>query len=95
MGVIGGPLGQLTQSLDIDRELELLRNAPTYSVGESTEEFPSKVSDLISGPTEIDETFIEVLTTAALETDVNQSELEDLRDFLSKHKGNEVFTKGW
>ncbi len=95
LGVIGGPLGQLAHDIDIDRERRLLTDSPSYSVGESAEEFPSKVVELVTGPTEIDETVIEMLTTVALQTDVPESDIEELREFLAEHEGREMFTMGW
>lgn len=92
-GAIGGLMGQLTAQQDyFDEFQELVREADSYIVGSSNDEWPRRVQDLIDGPTEVDDTLIEQARAIVKTHDDAEA---DFLLWLEQHRGDEVFSIGW
>lgn len=94
LGVKGGLLGQLSVDADIDDEMDLLRNAPSHTVGRSTEAFPSRVLDEVNGLQTVDSIFIQTMETAVDELADEADAHEPTLDWLRSREGEQVFVKG-
>jgi len=92
-GAIGSLMGQLTSSKDyLDEFSDLLREADSFIVGDSADEWVSKLQSLIDGPTTVDDTLIEQVR-AIVKT--HDDAKPDMLVWLEQHRDEEVFTIGW
>jgi hypothetical protein len=97
MGVTGGLIGQLSNSVDIDREMELMREADQHSVGESNYEFPRRIQQEVSGLTEVDSVFLSTIEAAVdelAEEDEGRYDAQQTLEWLEEREGETIFSMG-
>lgn len=87
LGAIGGPLASLASTASFEDATDAARDAPSYIVGNSSEQFPSDMLNIVGHVQEVDDDLIDKIDAHAPD--------DDIIDFLEEHRGEEVFTVGW